>query len=404
MDAQVLQRARADVQSTLSLVPHFATMSSDDQFALYRQLVTARSDSSPTRADQRLGRSQAMLLPRASAASAASAADRRTARRRWRSRQRERPAGIRPDRRQPPRATGASTSSATSPSDFIDAVSFPTFVSDLLEGVFRANLKVTKEQMVAYQELLKAATQSLAFFMKKIPPQESFAYLAANSDDDFSVSFPPDDGPAELTDKEGNVVARAGEEPEDATVKAKIMDATLAMAKEQRAMLREILLMGVTRLVVEKGVIRASVKFDFKATEKIDRQGQGDGAGRHVVRRTRSATRAASSARSSAVRRAARPRARATPSSAWPPRRALATPPCRPTSPGSSRSSSSPTTSISTTSPRCTGRAQPGALVPPSGRCPVRPARRVARRNSPQRKVRADDRWRSQSCGGAGEA
>ena len=167
-------------------------------------------------------------------------------------------------------------------SDFIDAVSFPTFVSDLLEGVFRANLNVTKEQMVAYQELLKAATQSLAFFMKKIPPQESFAYLAANNDDEFSVSFPPDDEPAELTDKEGNVVARAGEEPDDATVKAKIMDATLAMAKEQRAMLREILLMGVTRLVVEKGVIRASVKFDFKATEKIDQQGQGDGAGRHV--------------------------------------------------------------------------------------------------------------------------
>ena len=108
--------------------------------------------------------------------------------------------------------------------------------------------------------------------MKKVPPQESFAYLASNDSDNFSINFPADDSPAELTDKDGEVVARAGEEPEDATVKAKIMDATLAMAKEQRAMLREVLLMGVTRLVVEKGVIRASVKFDFKATENIDRQ------------------------------------------------------------------------------------------------------------------------------------
>jgi hypothetical protein len=155
-------------------------------------------------------------------------------------------------------------------SDFIDAVSFPTFVSDLLDGVFKANLKVTKDQMVAYQELLKAATQSLAFYIKKIPPKESFAYLAANDDDNFSLNFPADDSPAELTDKEGNVMARAGEEAEDATIKVKIMDATLAMAKEQRAMLREVLLMGVTRLAVERGVIRASVKFDFKATENVD--------------------------------------------------------------------------------------------------------------------------------------
>ena len=270
MDPQVLQRARADVQSTLSLVPHFATMSSDDQFALYRQLVTARSDQLAKQADPTLGRSQAMLIPGVGnivggvsgllGGGGGGGV----------------PGGTRGGRPTSSTTaatpTGASTSSATSPATSSTPSSFPTFVSDLLEGVFRANLNVTKEQMVAYQELLKAATQSLAFFMKKIPPQESFAYLAANSDDDFSVSFPPDDGPAELTDKEGNVVARAGEEPEDATVKAKIMDATLAMAKEQRAMLREILLMGVTRLVVEKGVIRASVKFDFKATEKIDRK------------------------------------------------------------------------------------------------------------------------------------
>jgi hypothetical protein len=268
MDPQVLQRARADVQSTLSLVPHFATMSSDDQFALYRQLVTARSDQLARRDDPTVGRSQAMLIPGVGdvvrgvggllggGVGGGGGGARRAS-------------DLIDDRRHANRRIDQLGDIA---SDFIEAVSFPTFVSDLLEGVFRANLNVTKEQMVAYQELLKAATQSLAFFMKKIPPQESFAYLAANNDDDFSVSFPPDDGPAELTDKEGNVVARAGEEPEDATVKAKIMDATLAMAKEQRAMLREILLMGVTRLVVEKGVIRASVKFDFKATEKIDKK------------------------------------------------------------------------------------------------------------------------------------
>jgi hypothetical protein len=263
------QQARADVQSTLSMVPHFATMSSADQLDLYRQLVNARASALGRQVDG--GRSEAMLLGGLGGIGGAVG---------------NAVSGLVGGGagRQPGDARRASDLIDESrhrntridqlgdiASDFIDAVDFPTFVSDLLDGVFRANLKVTKDQMVAYQELLKAATQSLAFFMNKIPPQESFAYLAANDSDNFSINFPPDE-PAELTDKEGNVVARAGEEAEDATVKAKIMDATLAMAKEQRAMLREVLLMGVTRLVVEKGVIRASVKFDFKATENIDRQ------------------------------------------------------------------------------------------------------------------------------------
>jgi len=266
------QQARADVQSTLSMVPHFATMSSADQLDLYRQLVTARSAELTRR--QNGGRSEAMLLPGIGGVlgglgslgggggglvSGGAGAQPGDARRGSELIDESRHRNTRIDQL------------GDIASDFIDAVDFPTFVSDLLDGVFRANLKVTKDQMVAYQELLKAATQSLAFFMNKIPPQESFAYLAANQSDDFSINFPPDE-PAQLTDKEGTVVAKAGEEPEDAGIKAKIMDATLAMAKEQRAMLREVLLMGVTRLVVEKGVIRASVKFDFKATENIDRQ------------------------------------------------------------------------------------------------------------------------------------
>jgi hypothetical protein len=50
------------------------------------------------------------------------------------------------------------------------------------------------------------------------------------------------------------------------------MDAKIAMAKEHRALLREMVLMGVTRLVVEKGVVKAAVIFDMKASEKIGRQ------------------------------------------------------------------------------------------------------------------------------------
>jgi hypothetical protein len=137
--------------------------------------------------------------------------------------------------------------------------------------VFDANLQVTIQQMEAYGTLLKTATQSLAKFAKAIPPADAFSYLAENNSDEFSVSWPPEGGgDAELTDKEGNKV-----DTEDAAVKAKIMDATLAMAKEQRALLRETILMGITRLVVEKGVVKAAVVFDIKASEKIAKGDRG---------------------------------------------------------------------------------------------------------------------------------
>jgi hypothetical protein len=286
VDNQLQQQARAEVQSTLTHVPQFATMSSQDQLALYSQLVNARADELARRA-QPDAQSQAMLLPGLGGIGGIGGLGGGgplgggprgggTVQRAGQLIDETRHGNTRIDQL------------GDIAADFIDAVSFPTFVGDLLDGVFRANLKVTKDQMVAYQELLKAATQSLAFFMKKIPPQEAFAYLASNDEDDFSINFPPDDAPAELTDKEGNVVARAGEEASDDAIKAKIMDATLAMAKEQRAMLREILLMGVTRLVVEKGIIRASVKFDFKATENIKR------ADRAMVQDARSSSRSIS--------------------------------------------------------------------------------------------------------------
>lgn len=82
---------------------------------------------------------------------------------------------------------------------FIDEVDFPQFVKDLLKGVFDANLKVTLDQMEAYQKLLKAATQSLTTFMSKIKPEASFGYLAENNSDEFGLSFSDDE-----TDAEGN--------------------------------------------------------------------------------------------------------------------------------------------------------------------------------------------------------
>jgi len=159
--------------------------------------------------------------------------------------------------------------------EFIESVDFPGFVRDLLKAVFDANLEVTLAQMENYKDLLKTAAASVAKFVKEIDNSAAFGYLAENNSDEFSLDFDDlerdenNEATPVLLDKEGNEIARGNADIGDNEVKAKIMDAKIAMAKEHRALIREMILMGVTRLVTEKGTVKASVLFDMKATEQI---------------------------------------------------------------------------------------------------------------------------------------
>lgn len=154
--------------------------------------------------------------------------------------------------------------------EFMDEVDFPGFVRDLLKGVFDANLEVTVKQMEEYQKLLKTATASVSKFVNAIDNTAAFGYLAENQGDDFNIDFSDDETEEDGTPK-GILTNKDGEpvDMDDNTIKAKIMEAKIAMAKEHRTLLRETILMGITRLVVQKGVVKASVLFDIKAGEMI---------------------------------------------------------------------------------------------------------------------------------------
>lgn len=150
--------------------------------------------------------------------------------------------------------------------ELVDSVDFPQFVADLLKAVFNANLKVMKEQTDSYIKLMKEATKSTADFIKKIPDDDTFARLAESRSDQYNVSteeVPGGGVKLNLTTPEGAVL-----DPEDSEVKRHIMEAKINMAKEHRAALREVLLMGVTRLVVEKGNVEAGVEFLITANRR----------------------------------------------------------------------------------------------------------------------------------------
>jgi hypothetical protein len=121
-----------------------------------------------------------------------------------------------------------------------------------------------RAQTEEYIRLMKQATKSTAELIKGVKDDETFAYLAENKSDQFNISM--DNGKIALTKPDGGKV-----DVEDNEVKAKIMEAKIAMAQEHRAMLREVLLMGVTRLVVEKGTVEAGVIFDIQANREAQR-------------------------------------------------------------------------------------------------------------------------------------
>jgi hypothetical protein len=235
--------ARAEAQQILQRVPQFATMNSLDQLALYRSLV---QDGLTRRRSLARGFEDPAPLPPTSG-------------------------GLTP---QDVKNTRLDTL-AMQGADFINEIDFPQFVSDLLEGVFKSNIKVMMKQTEMYQKLLKTAMDSLARYITKIDDAAAFAYLVDKQPDQFSLGFDENEKDEKgepkpvLTNKEGEKLDLGDNE-----LKARVMDAKIAMAKEHRAMIRETILMGITRLVVEKGVVEASVLFDVNASEKIDRQGK----------------------------------------------------------------------------------------------------------------------------------
>jgi hypothetical protein len=208
--------ARARAQEVLAQIPQFHELSWGDKLSVYKSLVedNVRAMTAPNGA-----MAGAMATPK-------------------------RASDLIDDRRHENRRIDQAGQLA---GEFVENVDFPKFVRDLLKGVFDANLQVTIQQMEAYQKLLKTATKSVAEFANAIDNTAAFGYLAENNSDDFSIDFDDNDQDpqgqpkAVLTNKEGEVIAR-DKDLGDNELKARIMDAKIAMAQEHRALLRETLL------------------------------------------------------------------------------------------------------------------------------------------------------------------
>lgn len=248
---ELKEQARAKTRSLLAYSQSFRNMDREEQMALYKDLVDAHYSD--------LAQEQGLATEMATAGDL-----------------------IDENRHFNKRIGGVNDDIGDVAGKFIKKVDFPGFVRDLVVGVFNANIDANERQMRAFQNLLKEATKSLSAFVNETDDTEALVRLVQGSDQ-FRLGLPrrtarqprqkaggapiqPTNSEAPptpvLLDKNGKEVNMNSPD-----IKAKILDTKLAMAKEKRTLLRETLLMGVSRLVVEKGTIKAEVNFQISASE-----------------------------------------------------------------------------------------------------------------------------------------
>jgi hypothetical protein len=157
----------------------------------------------------------------------------------------------------------------------LNAVSFPTFVADLIQGTFNAIIRASIEQMEAFTNMLENVGKTVDQFMTdNITDNQARDWLAERYPDYLRV-------------REGRltVAARADEQPppnwrtdlqmnddvpmdEESIEELLVPAARRKLAQNRLRLLSTIVLMGINRIVVTSGKIRATMGFHIDTTDR----------------------------------------------------------------------------------------------------------------------------------------
>jgi hypothetical protein len=198
---------------------------------------------------------------------------------------------------------GAARQVAATTKAILNAVSFPTFVTDLINGVFRAMIASSQTQMQSYIELLNGVAASTegfgdaqggvvgarAWLVDHYP--ESFEFESELDDEDPESLTPEERAELEQERKEIKVRARPNGTPP--SPEALRVDLGLApnesvpstgnpesglvplvrrrLAKMRQEMLATLVQMGMQRIVVDSGRITASMRFHIDTRDALAR-------------------------------------------------------------------------------------------------------------------------------------
>jgi hypothetical protein len=163
--------------------------------------------------------------------------------------------------------------------DTLNAVAFPSFVADLINGTFNAIVNASIKQMEAFGNLLANVAKTVDQFMAD--------NITDNQAKDWLVSKYPYHLKVDTSQGDPKVVVRpeaADKEPpslkadlgldqdvdldEDVIAETLVPAARRSLAQQRHQMLSTMVLMGINRIVVTSGRIRAKLDFHIDASDQ----------------------------------------------------------------------------------------------------------------------------------------
>ena len=158
----------------------------------------------------------------------------------------------------------------------LNAIAFPTFVADLIKGTFQAIVNASIQQMEAYGALLSNVAKTVDQFMSdNISDNQARDWLAERYPAHFTIDT-ADSGPTvkvrESDQPNPNFKADLGLS-EDVDLSDDTAELTLVpaarrkLAENRHSMLATMVLMGINRIVVTSGRIRATMGFRINTTD-----------------------------------------------------------------------------------------------------------------------------------------
>lgn len=159
----------------------------------------------------------------------------------------------------------------------LNAIAFPTFVADLIKGTYNAIVDASIKQMEAYVALLANVAMTVDQFMaNNITDNQARDYLASGYPGHFKV---------EITENEAHLRVRDGAEDikpkpdfkglfglnddidisDETSEEVLVPAARRQLAQQRHQVLATFVLMGINRIVVTSGRIKAGMKFHIDA-------------------------------------------------------------------------------------------------------------------------------------------
>jgi hypothetical protein len=160
--------------------------------------------------------------------------------------------------------------------DMVKAVDFPKFVASLVQGVFRAIVDASIQQMQAFSELLSAAGKTVDQFAGDNISDGMARDFIANQNPK-AVSIDPSNGRLRANGEDGGDIGQnfgvdSVDFDDDESEKGLVLAAKTQMARSKQQMLATMVLMGINRIVVTNGNINAKVVFDMRASDEAKRR------------------------------------------------------------------------------------------------------------------------------------